>query len=121
MKFIKTWLPILFGCHCRDDRSFYFRQTKFPICARCTGELIGMIIGIPLFFIIRFNIIIYILLSIPLVIDGTIQLLTSYESNNIKRLITGILFGISLISIVMYLCLIGNTLGVKVANRFIYR
>lgn len=30
---------------------------------------------------------------IPMVIDGFIQLKTSYESNNIKRLITGSLFG----------------------------
>ena len=38
------WLPIIFGCHCRDDRSFHYRGKKFPICARCTGELVGILI-----------------------------------------------------------------------------
>ena len=35
------WLPIVFGCHCRPDRSFYWKGKKFPLCARCTGELAG--------------------------------------------------------------------------------
>lgn len=34
-----------------------------------------------------------ILLMVPLIIDGFLQLLTQYKSNNIKRLVTGILFG----------------------------
>ena len=39
---------------------------------------------------------------VPLVLDGTIQKLTSYESGNIRRLITGILFGIALICLFVY-------------------
>ena len=46
MKFITKYLPIIFGCHCRADRSFYCKNKKFPICARCTGELIGIIVSI---------------------------------------------------------------------------
>lgn len=33
-------------------------------------------------------------LLLPLILDGFVQRLTSYESNNIRRLWTGILFGI---------------------------
>ena len=42
------FLRIFFGCHARPDRSFYWNGKPFPICARCTGELAGMIAGIPL-------------------------------------------------------------------------
>lgn len=38
---------------------------------------------------------------LPLLLDGIIQLKTSYESNNIKRLITGFLFGIAFIFILV--------------------
>ena len=34
-------------------------------------------------------------MMLPLVIDGFTQLLTKYESTNIRRFITGILFGIA--------------------------
>ena len=40
-----------------------------------------------------------ILLMIPLVTDGTIQLRTSYDSTNIRRVLTGIPFGYSLLSL----------------------
>ena len=46
-RWLWRWLPILFGCHCRPDRSFHFRDgTPFPICARCTGELAGILAGL---------------------------------------------------------------------------
>ncbi len=37
---------------------------------------------------------------LPLILDGTIQLFTNYESTNVKRLITGFLFGIGFCSII---------------------
>jgi hypothetical protein len=36
------------------------------------------------------------LLCLPLIFDGFLQLLTSYESNNFKRVLTGIPFGFGL-------------------------
>ena len=41
--FIYRCLPVVFGCHCIDERSFHFRGRKFPICSRCTGELVGIV------------------------------------------------------------------------------
>lgn len=38
----------------------------------------------------------------PLVFDGFLQRLTSYESGNIRRLLTGILFGIAFIFAFIY-------------------
>lgn len=93
------WLPIIFLCHCRDDRSFHYKGRKFPICARCTGELIGMIAGILLNLVFVPDVPVLLFLSAPLVLDGGIQLLTSYESTNIRRLWTGVLFGYALMGL----------------------
>lgn len=90
------WLPIVFGCHCRDDRSFHWKGRKFPLCARCTGELAGLILGFVTFFFFRMSLAAYLLLMVPMVADGFCQLLTRYESTNGRRLVSGILFGYGL-------------------------
>ena len=97
------FLRLFFGCHARPDRSFYFRGKQFPICARCTGELVGMILCIPtLIFWGCPSFGVVLLLMVPLIVDGSVQKLTSYESSNIRRLITGILFGMALIFTFVY-------------------
>ena len=96
MSVIYKWLPIIFGCHTRDDRSFHIRGKKFPLCARCTGELIGIIIAAFTYAVWTPQIAILVIFMLPLIIDGCVQLKTSYESNNIRRLWTGILFGYAL-------------------------
>ena len=97
------FLRIFFGCHARPDRSFYFRGKQFPICAQCTGELVGIIVGIPIaIFWGCPRCWIVLLMMIPLVFDGFLQRLTSYESGNIRRLLTGILFGIAFIFAFIY-------------------
>lgn len=98
--FLYKWLPIFFGCHCRSDRSLYYRGKQFTICARCTGELIGILVSFILFWFWRPNLASAIILLIPLTIDGFVQRLTSYESNNFKRMITGFLFGIGFVAII---------------------
>lgn len=99
MNFIKKYLPIIFGCHCRNDRSFYWRGKKFPICARCTGELIGIFISLIMLRAYTTELVADIFLIVPLIIDGFLQLLTRYKSNNVKRLVTGILFGYGFLNI----------------------
>ena len=37
-----------------------------------------------------------VLLMFPLLVDGFFQLLTSYESKNVRRFVTGLLFGYAL-------------------------
>ncbi len=94
---------MFFGCHARPDRSFYFRGKQFPICARCTGELIGLIAGIPIAVIWGWpKFYIVVLMMAPLVFDGFRQRLTSYESTNMRRLFTGIPFGIAFIFLLIY-------------------
>ena len=94
--FLYKWLPIVFGCHCRDDRSFHYKGEKFPICARCTGELVGIIFSIFSCFFFKISILAIVILMLPLILDGGIQMFTSYESNNFKRFVTGLLFGYGL-------------------------
>ncbi|WP_300859758.1 DUF2085 domain-containing protein [uncultured Clostridium sp.] len=93
MKFLMKYLPLIFGCHCKADRSFYFKEKQFPICARCSGELLGILLSIFLYKFYKLNILFSFIFILPLLVDGFYQLLTKYESTNIKRLITGILFG----------------------------
>ena len=94
--FLYTWLPRIFGCHTKPDRSFFYHGRQFPICARCTGELCGILLTFISFWLWHPDIMISFILMIPMLIDGFVQRLTSYESNNIKRFITGLLFGIGL-------------------------
>lgn len=97
------FLKILFMCHSRPERSFYFKGEQFPICARCTGILLGWVLGI-IYGILSEVPQGYITISIllPLIADGVIQSLRIKESNNIRRIITGILFGMGTIFIFIY-------------------
>ena len=40
-------------------------------------------------------------MRVPLIIDGTVQHCTSYESGNIRRVITGLLFGYALMGLII--------------------
>lgn len=87
------WLPIVFGCHCKPERSFHFHGKQFPICARCTGELIGIVAALLCCFFFRSPVLVSAILLIPMIIDGVVQHFTRYESNNLTRVVTGTLFG----------------------------
>jgi uncharacterized membrane protein len=58
-------------------------------------------VGLVLAAIIRLPVKILFLLLLPLVLDGTIQKVTSYESTNIRRLITGLMYGYALSSLIV--------------------
>lgn len=42
------------------------------------------------------------LLMIPMIVDGTVQALTSYTSTNGRRLLTGLLFGYGLSALFLF-------------------
>ena len=104
----KNFNPILvwnyikthFGCHRIPERSFYFKNKQFPVCARCTGVFIGQIIMIILMF---FNIIPSLLVSSLLLgvmfIDWFIQYKGLLKSTNFRRLVTGLMGGVGIIGI----------------------
>ena len=88
------------GCHQREDRSFKIKGWQFPICSRCTGILVGQLLGI-LIYIFQFRIPIYIscIFLIIMFLDWYIQYKKIKESTNIRRFITGTLAGIAQVAI----------------------
>ena len=93
VKGIYKWLPIVFGCHCREDRSFFYKGRQFPVCARCTGLLLGFLFALATMFLYTPPVYVLVIALVPMILDGLIQRFTPYESGNIRRLLTGLLFG----------------------------
>ena len=81
------------GCHRLPERSFFYKGKQFPICARCTGVLIGQTLGFWT----------YLLWSLPwelglffcglMLLDWFIQRIDLRRSTNLRRCITGVLCG----------------------------
>lgn len=88
-------------CHRRPDRSFFFRGKQFPVCARCTGTLVGFAI-LPFFAlkVLSLSLLWALALHIPALIDGGTQALGWRESNNWLRLATGISLGVAQVGLV---------------------
>lgn len=108
-----------FNCHQKYYRSYSINENQMPVCARDVGIFIGMSVG---FFMMAFvrrktnfkDVLLFFIPNIkqiserkktlaifgfgalfvlPMAFDGGIQLVTSYESINPIRMITGLLFG----------------------------
>lgn len=106
-KITKYWIKIMdwcskyWGCHQLPERSFFLGGYQFPVCARCTGIIIGYVLS--LIYAITFNrlkITTTLILLFPLVIDGTLQFFTNYLSTNPRRCVTGILAGFGFIQFI---------------------
>lgn len=101
--FKREYLPAIFNCHQKCERSFIITHKIFRICNRCLGIFIGIIIT-P-FVSIVLNDIYYCLIAlvIPLIIDGIKQYKTNYISKNLTRIITGVLFGVGFVSLNVFI------------------
>ena len=98
---VYEWLMVVgcrTGCHQRSDRSFYWKGTKFPLCARCTGILVGYILTIPIYMFYKGNVGIYFVCCLPIAVDGFTQVLGWQTSTNRRRFVTGVLAGYGIIS-----------------------
>ena len=98
---LKIWIKLMnigsrLGCHQMPERSFFYKGYQFPVCARCTGLIIRYLLGVLIYFLKVLNWKIAIILCIPLVLDGGSQYLNWRISNQVLRLITGILCGIGI-------------------------
>ena len=82
-------------CHQHASRSFFINGNQMPVCARCTAIFISFAFTLLIYSFVSFRIpeIVYMLMLVPLIIDGSIQLITSYESTNLIRAITGAMTG----------------------------
>lgn len=85
------------GCHQLSDRSFYFRGKQFPVCARCTGAFLGYAFGAVLYAFCRFPIWLSVIMCFIMLYDWLFQYFEIKQSNNIRRLLTGILCGAGLV------------------------
>lgn len=88
------------SCHQKRERSFFVKGYQFPVCARCTGLYIGYFLGI-FNLILSINIYYLFSLTIPFVLDTTLQYGFNIMSNNFRRIISGILFGFFLTAILI--------------------
>jgi len=114
------------NCHQKSERSWELNGNQLPVCTRDLGIFAGMLFGGLMFTQRGWNrwtvrdtclsvlpesmlqstyknnrrTLLWIgcglLLCLPLIFDGFLQLLTSYESNNLKRILTGLPFGFGL-------------------------
>lgn len=80
-------------CHQMPERSFFIKGYQMPVCARCVGVFISSAIAIFVFFKKRISIITSILMSFIMLIDWLLQFFKIKQSNNVRRLITGLLGG----------------------------
>lgn len=85
-------------CHQKTERSLFINGNQMPFCSRCTAIWLGLAIGLGfmVFYKIELNekfLFLIIIGLVPIGIDGLGQLIGFWESNNIIRIITGLLVG----------------------------
>lgn len=91
----RPYIPLIFGCHQKCNRSFKVFNRHVVICARCSGIYIGILLSPALLYFTDLPFYVYILLSIPLIIDGALQHFKHIKSTNLRRFVSGILFSLS--------------------------
>jgi len=84
------------NCHQLADRSYELNGNQLPVCARDMGILAGFACGMALLMLrpVRFSWAVFLLLLAPMAADGGVQALTSYESTNAVRAVTGLIAGV---------------------------
>ena len=94
----------LFRCHQLSDRSFHICGFQLPLCARCTGIFIGIVLlGPILCSLLALNMYVSLLLVLAIFVDGFTQLKGWRKSNNFLRLITGLGFGYAFVSFIFHI------------------
>ena len=89
-------------CHRKPERSFRFFGHQSLLCSRCTGLALGLIASLALLSLgITLPMSFATILMIPMLIDGFSQLFGLRESNNTLRLLTGLLFAVGSLSILL--------------------
>lgn len=81
------------GCHQLPERSFFIGGWQFPVCARCTGIVLGYILGaiLRIWYSVPWNVCIY--MAMVMFVDWYVQYLKILPSTNRRRFLTGCLCG----------------------------
>jgi len=84
-------------CHQLAERSYFLNGNQMPFCSRDVGLFAGLAVGfgVLLFFRLVVNPLLVVIGLVPIGVDGGLQMLTSYESNNPLRLATGLIAGVT--------------------------
>ncbi len=83
------------NCHQQAERSYVLNGNQLPVCARDLGLLAGLVVGMGAYMIVRRPVKWFwlALFLVPMALDGGLQAVSSYESDNLIRALTGALAG----------------------------
>lgn len=102
-----AWMKVgsFLGCHQLAERSFFLHGCQFPVCARCTGVLMGYVVALLTcaFYLPPWWGIGCCLL--PMAVDWGLQFFRIKESTNLRRLFTGFIGGYGLMMLYLRLFL----------------
>lgn len=106
MRGLKLWefsmkVGNVLGCHQRADRSFFIRGSQFPLCARCTGMLLGYLGAVFLKGLVIIPVWLSVLFCALMFADWFLQYKKIKSSTNLRRLITGLLCGFGLMDLII--------------------
>ncbi len=84
-------------CHQLSHRSYFINGNQMPFCTRDLGLFLGLAVGFGLVTLYRLKLhpVLALVGFVPMAVDGGLQAITSYESNNPLRLITGLIAGMA--------------------------
>lgn len=88
------------GCHGEQKKCLHVHGKHMSICARCTGSIIGHILGVTAFFLIDFSWLIFpigISAMFVMFLDWYMQNKLHWYHNNYSRLVTGIIGSFSFV------------------------
>ena len=89
-----------YGCHQLPERSFFVRGRQLPVCARCTGVLIGQVSATLMSIIYKpISTIASIVMLAVMGGDWGLQEFNILKSTNCRRFITGVLAGYGLFNL----------------------
>lgn len=74
----------------------FYHGYQFPVCARCTGVMLGQLAGMVLFFIYPLPRKWFSFLLFVMFFDWFVQRMEILESTNLRRLLTGMCCGYAL-------------------------
>lgn len=90
-------VSLYWQCHQLQERSFFIKRRQVPLCARCTGMLIGPAL-FPLC-LVRFSWTVLVILLAAFFADALTQFLGLRSSNNPLRLASGIGFSVGFLGL----------------------
>lgn len=65
----------------------------------------------------RISVVAAVLIMLPMIVDGMVQMFTAYESNNRRRFITGFLFGYGLVMMIGISTVYAFEYGVEIGRN----